>query len=74
MRDLRVDTVPSLTPGHHVKGIVNEANYLLVITTIEVKYMDKEILNRLLATHIKPKSRYASQVRSLHKKKKTKTK
>ena len=59
----------NLSPEKHVNKITGDTCQLLKNIRIAFKYLDEEMINKLIASLIRPKLEYAAVIWSPHKKK-----
>ena len=68
-KNLRVWISDNLSLENHINKIPGDTYQLLRNIRMAFKYLDEEIINKLITSLIRPKLEYAAVIWSLHKKK-----
>ena len=68
-KDLRVWITNNLSPEKNINKITGDTYQLLRNIRMGLKYLDEEMINKLITLLIRPKLEYAAVIWSPHKKK-----
>ena len=67
-KDLEVWITDNLSPEKHINKISGDTYQLLINLRMALKYMDEEMINKLITSLIRTKLEYAAVIWSSHKK------
>ena len=68
-KDLGVLITDNLSPDKHINKITGDTYHLLRNIRMAFKYLDEEVINKLITSLIRPKLEYEAVIWSPHKKK-----